>query len=393
MGLHLIRMFCLSGHLLIAFQILQQLDMAQFGMLLIFFPQTVRQLLADSNVLVQQMLYNTQPNVDVTLNLERIKWCIANPSSSRSLFDEYQSIQPFHFASTLDTLHFTSIHSIKTAVFNPQRPVLALITVKNVLYIYYWPKQAIVFYKLMHDASFITLSWSPNGTYLYIIEYNYYPTHCYVLTLYKLSSSCKSLRQIFTGPIKGSLNTKYLWLSDNELLYSTPKNRTQTNLIKLHIGQSKCNSGSSVITKTFFYSNASDVAPCNFECLARFNYISNVTYLLDRQALYFTTVCTFSKTCCHAMIVEVDVATKKIVRYILVPSRIVAFEANSSLLVFGYVVRHLQYAHVVEADQVSSASPCPIFGDNEDNDIDPDPMLVMTVVDGSQLRYLIMDDR
>ena len=254
MGLHLVYTFFTSGHYLIAFHILQHLSMGPFSMVVVFLPSPVCRLIARSSVAIKHLILNTRPVLDLKLNVGRLKWCLLQPATT-TLFSEYKSLQPFYFASTLDTLDFAT-HPIKNASFNPVHSAIAFVTTKNVFYVYCYGRRSILFHSLMHDASYITLSWSPKGTYLYTIEYQNFPNHHYRLDLFQLCSSSSStchLKKFYSTPIKGSLNTKYLWISDVEILFSTPKSRPQTNLIKLKIDGSLGSSSSSKVTKEFFF--------------------------------------------------------------------------------------------------------------------------------------------
>ena len=389
MGLNLMLMLLVAtNNDLIGFQILSYLPFLQFSMIVTFLPKNTRQLIQRSTKLLKSVCH------PLNLDLWRVKRCLL--LSSKSLFNEYLSLQPFVFESVLDQLQFVT-KPIKDANFNPVYPIIALITTANTLFIYCYGKNKRskqILYYINFNAGDHVMSWSPNGKYFYIINYandNFEPLDYGLLQLYKLNVKSFKFKDFYAAPIANHLHTKYLWLSNTELLYSNPYKKRQSNLVKL-----KINCETDEISKHFF-TFANDLIPCDFDCLNKFKFLAKTVYVRNnKNSLFINSNCIFK--CCqdarHSLIIDLNLATKTINRIILVPDRIVAFECNADVLVFCYVTCHSRFTYEIKGCDIDwNSDTCPAQRGPYDPYERRNSNLIVCIVHSKWTRYQTMDDR
>lgn len=380
MGLNLLLMLMVAtSNDLISFKILEYLDFAQISMIAVFLPFHTRNLLATSNKLLKHII--TSSNLD--LNPQRLSHCLKK--SKKSLFYEYLALKPFTFKYPLGSLAFTN-ENIKLANFNPCFPIVSIVTMTNIMFVYCYGERkkskTILFHQYIHDHLISNISWSPNGQYFYAINYT-------TLNIYMLNRKSFIFRFIGNTKLKITFQSNNLWLAPNEILVSEV-NKSHDHLSKIVLKgmqMEKCFIKTSVLFDqnpfTFEYLN-------NFQDLTHPIFVPNIT-----DYIFFKSVCPFlcHDLPSHSSIILLNVKSKKIEMIIHCPGNIVALNANDKFLVFCFIINHNLYS-TKNAEILSFPQKhCP-FTQTEMKNKDDEPFysfLQIGIYDGTNLQCRTMN--
>lgn len=312
MGLNLLLMFLVySNNALISFTILDQLQFAHISAIAVFLPRQTRLLLAKSTHFMNKLSSNN------TFNIHRLRWCLRN--SAKQLLLERSSLTLMRTHTRIDVLHFSK-DRIEEATFNPVYPILSLIFDNNILFVYCYGKKKrskdILYFTGFAEGMF-KMSWSSNGRYMYISTKETDFAYRNRLFIYSLDVKTYTMTLIHDCLLSSGCFSRYLWISENELLYKPNEYilkkiilsdsilldeiKYKTDLVQEY-QQSDILCVPKIKNTVFFYSDI-----CNIDCLEN-----------------------------HGCIYQFNYITHTLIAKILVPGKIQFFDCNSKCLVYGY---------------------------------------------------------